>query len=132
MNDTERMLIEHAIAHMIIRYAALNDAGDWDAVAAMYVETGRMSRPVAPDDFVEGRETILAAFKARPPRTTRHICANIVVDVESETSARAASQIMLFTAKDAIPMVGSYHDKLVLTDAGWRFAERRGSLDFTS
>jgi 3-phenylpropionate/cinnamic acid dioxygenase small subunit len=132
MNDTERMLAEHAIARMIIRYAALNDASDWDAVAAMYIETGRMSRPVAPDDFVEGREAILAAFKARPPRTTRHICANIMVDMESETSARATSQIMLFTAKDAIPMVGSYHDKLVLTDARWRFAERRGSLDFTS
>jgi SnoaL-like domain len=132
MNDTQRMVAEHAIARMIIRYAVLNDAGDWDAVASMYVADGRMSRPVSPDDFVEGRAAILAAFKARPPRTTRHICANIVVDVESETSASATSQIMLFTAKDAIPMVGSYHDKIVLTDAGWRFAERRGSLDFTS
>jgi acyl dehydratase len=132
MNDAARMVAEHAIARMIIRYAALNDAGEWDAVAAHYVENGRMSRPVTPDDFVEGRAAILAAFKARPPRTTRHICANIVVDVESETSARATSQIMLFTAKDAHPLVGSYHDKIILTDAGWRFAERRGSLDFAS
>jgi hypothetical protein len=27
-------------------------------------------------------------------------------------------------------MVGTYADRLVRTDAGWRFAERRGSLDF--
>ena len=122
---------EWAIEKLIIDYAALSDAGDWDAVAAHYVEAGRMSRPVAPDDFIEGRDVILAAFKARPPRTTRHICANIRVDVAGE-GATAVSQIMLFTSKDAVPLVGSYHDRLERTSEGWRFAERRGSLDFPS
>ena len=28
------------------------------------------------------------------------------------------------------PLLGSFHDQLVRTDQGWRFAERRGSLDF--
>ncbi len=130
MNDSDRMVHERACERLITRYAALNDAGDWDAVAAMYVPHGRMSRPVAPDDFIEGRDAILAAFKARPPRTTRHICANIVVDIASDQAARAVSQIMLFTAKDAVPMVGSYHDVLENTADGWRFVERKGSLDF--
>jgi uncharacterized protein (TIGR02246 family) len=120
---------ERAIERLIIDYAALNDAGDWDAVAALYVPDGRMSRPVSPDDFIEGRDTILAAFKARPPRTTRHICANIRVWVDGD-NAKAESQIMLFTAKDAMPLVGSYHDHLIRTAEGWRFTERRGSLDF--
>lgn len=117
------------IEKLIIRYAALNDAADWDAVAALYVDGGRMSRPVAPDDFIEGRAAILDAFKSRPPRTTRHICANILVDVDGD-QATATSQIMLFTAKDSVPMVGGYGDRLVRTAAGWRFAERRGNLDF--
>jgi 3-phenylpropionate/cinnamic acid dioxygenase small subunit len=121
---------EHAIAKMIITYARLNDAARWDDVAAMYVPDGRMSRPVAPDDYIHGADAILAAFKARPPRTTRHVCANITVEVDGD-SATAESNILLFTGKDSVPMVGGYQDKLVRTDAGWRFVERRGSLDFT-
>ena len=120
---------EWAIEKLIIRYAALNDAGDWEAVAALYLPGGQMSRPVAPDDFIEGQGAILAAFQARPPRITRHICANIRADVAGD-SATAVSQMLLFTAKDATPLVGSYQDRLERTSAGWRFAERRGSLDF--
>ena len=117
-----------AIERLIIDYAAHNDAGDWNAVAALYVAEGRMSRPTAPDDFIEGRDTILAAFKSRPARTTRHICANLRVDVSGDT-ATATSQILLFTGHDA-PKVGSYHDKFNRTADGWRFIERRGSMDF--
>jgi ketosteroid isomerase-like protein len=117
-----------AIERLIIDYGAYNDAGDWDAVAALYIPDGRMSRPTAPDDFIEGQGAILAAFKSRPARTTRHICANIRVDVDG-SSATATSQILLFTGHDA-PKVGSYADKFIRTADGWRFAERRGSLDF--
>ncbi len=129
MPNLQPLLDEAAITRMIHDYAAWNDAGDWDAVAALYVPEGRMSRPIAPDDFVGGRDAILAAFKARPPRTTRHICANIRVDVNGDTAA-ATSQILLFTAAGQPPLVGSYVDKLVRTPEGWRFVERRGSLDF--
>jgi uncharacterized protein (TIGR02246 family) len=120
---------ERAIERLILEYAANNDAADWDAVAGSFTDDGRMSRPVAPDEFTEGRAAILAAFKARPPRKTRHIIANIRVDVEGD-AARAESQIMLFTAADTAPLVGSFQDRLVRTPDGWRFTERRGSLDF--
>jgi hypothetical protein len=122
---------EHEIAKLIIAYARLSDAARWDEVAALFIPKGRMSRPVAPDDFIEGSDAILAAFRSRPPRTTRHICANIVADVVDD-KATAESTILLFTAKDIPPLVGGYQDHLVRTEAGWRFAERRGSLDFTT
>jgi hypothetical protein len=125
----ENLLAEREIERMIVAYAAANDAGEWDAVGATYVAEGRMSRPTAPDDFIEGRDAIVGAFKARPPRTSRHIVANIRVEVTGET-ATATSQILLFTGADKIPLVGTYRDKLVKTAEGWRFAERRGSLDF--
>lgn len=130
MDALETLLAEREIGRMIVAYAAANDAGEWEAVAATYVEDGRMSRPTAPDDFIEGREAILAAFRARPPRTTRHIVANVRVDVSGE-AATATSQILLFSAAGQPPLVGSYHDKLVRTPEGWRFTERRGGLDFT-
>jgi SnoaL-like domain len=130
MSDVEQCLAERACERLVLDYAAFNDAGDWDAVAALYTATGRMSRPTAPDDFIEGRAAILAAFRSRPPRTTRHICANIRVTLKGETSASVESQILLFTGAEKIPLVGSYRDHCVLTNEGWRFAERRGSLDF--
>lgn len=130
MDALEALLAEREIERMIVAYAAANDAGDWDAVAAAYTVEGRMSRPTAPDDFIAGRAAILAAFKARPTRTTRHIVANIRVDVSGD-AASATSQILLFTAAGQPPLVGSYHDKLAKTPEGWRFTERRGSLDFS-
>ncbi len=123
------VLAERAIERLIIGYAALNDAGDWDGVAALYLPDGRMSRPTAPHVFITGREAILAAFRARPLRTTRHVVANIRVTVERDV-ATATSQILLFTAPGSPPLVGSYHDRLAQTEDGWRFAERAGSLDF--
>jgi ketosteroid isomerase-like protein len=129
MDPLARLIDERAIERMIADYAAFNDAADWEAVAAMYVADGRMSRPTAPDDFIEGAEAILAAFRARPARRSRHIVANIRVNVDGD-AASASSQILLFTAAGQPPLVGTYADRLVRTAEGWRFAERRGSLDF--
>lgn len=130
MTELERLIAERACERLILDYAALNDAGDWDAVAALYIDAGRMSRPIAPDDFIEGRDAILAAFRARPPRKTRHICANIRVTLDGTNAAQATSQILLFTAADTSPLVGSYSDRFIHNAEGWRFVERRGSLDF--
>ena len=129
MTPDERRAAEHDCARLIALYANLNDDARWDDVAALYAEDGVMFRPTAPDAGVEGRAAILAAFKARPARTTRHVCSNVVIDVESENSARGTSAMLLFTGEGA-PLVGSFHDRFVRTAEGWRFAERRGSLLF--
>jgi hypothetical protein len=140
MNETNAWIAKAAIAELITRYATLNDAGDWDGVAELYTEHGRMSRPTAPDEFIDGRAAILSAFRARPARSARHIVANVLVTLDSETEARASSQILLFTGaapaggppiqSPTPPLVGTYHDRLLMTERGWRFVERRASLDF--
>lgn len=138
--DTRRA-IEADCARQINLYALLNDAGDWEGVAALYHEHGRMARPSAPDAFVEGRAAILAAFEARPPRKTRHLVGNIVVDVVDEDNATATSCIVLYqgTAGEAgelakmapgQPLVGGFRDKFVREGEQWLFAERVGWLDF--
>ena len=130
MDAADRLIAERACERLIIDYAALVDAAHWDAVAALYSAGGRMSRPTAPDDFIEGRDAILKSFLARPPRTTRHICANIRVTLDSAAHATAQSQILLFTGVDQPPLVGSYADIIADEGDGWCFIERRGSLDF--
>lgn len=111
-------------------YANGKDAADWDLVARL--RGGRPDVPAdRPDDFIEGRDAILAAFRARPARTTRHVTSNVVIGVESATSARRECALVLYTAYKA-PIVGSFHDRFVRTSDGWRFAERRGSLTFAA
>jgi ketosteroid isomerase-like protein len=48
MDEASAWVARAAITELITRYAALNDAGDWDAVAALYTEDGRMNRPTVP------------------------------------------------------------------------------------
>ncbi|HZV17752.1 MAG TPA: nuclear transport factor 2 family protein [Sphingobium sp.] len=141
MDEATRRAIEWDCTRLINLYALRNDAGDWDAVAALYAEDGLLARPSAPDTPIVGREAILTAFKARPARAGRHVCSNIVVDVESATQASAFSVILLFQGEASNdgglpvrdpkgPLVGWFKDRFVKTAEGWRFAERRGGLDF--
>jgi hypothetical protein len=143
MDEALAWTAKAAIAELITRYAALSDAGNWDALTQLYTADGRMSRPIAPDDFISGRTAILAAFRSRPRRASRHLVANILVTLESAERAQASSQILLFTGSaaddgglpiqsGAPPLLGTYADVLVKTASGWHFAERRGSLDFRS
>jgi len=141
MTEDERRAIELDCEKLIKRYVNLNDAQDWEAVAALYTQDARFARPSRPGEFVEGRAAILASFTARPPRAQRHVIANIVVDVEDADHARAFSVIVLYMgdvpedgglpAMDPkSPLVGTFTDRLVRTSEGWRFAERVGGLDF--
>lgn len=140
MSAETRRAIEADCARLINLYANLNDAQDWPAVAQLYAEDALFRRPSGGDPVV-GREAILASFLARAPRAQRHVIANTVVDVVSESEATAFSAIILYQgeltedgslpAQSAnSPLVGWYRDRMVLTGEGWKFAERAGGLDF--
>ncbi|WP_039391067.1 nuclear transport factor 2 family protein [Novosphingobium sp. MBES04] len=121
--------IEHDCAKLVARYANRNDAADWEAVVALYAKDGRMARPSAPDDWIEGQEAILAAFTARAARTTRHVCSNVEITVLDADTAIGESAMLLFTG-ESVPKVGSFEDRFVRTADGWKFAERRGLMTF--
>ncbi len=129
MTPAERQTIEWECARLIALYANLNDAHRWEDVVALYHPDGLMTRPSAPDAEIRGHEAILAAFQARAPRTTRHFCSNVVIEVEDAQYARGECAILLVTGNGA-PLVGSFHDRFIATPEGWRFLERRGSLTF--
>lgn len=129
MTTGEESAIEQQCARLVARYANLNDAAAWRELSELYAEDGRMARPTAPDEWIVGRQAILAAFESRPVRLGRHLCTNIVIDVIGKTEARGECAMALFLA-DGSSKFGSFHDRFVRTGAGWRFAERRGSLSF--
>lgn len=141
MTESERRAVEADCERLIRQYVNLNDAQEWEAVAALYTQDARFSRPSKPGEFIEGRAAILASFKARPPRAQRHIISNTVVDALDADTARAFSVIVLYmgdAAQDgglpvrdpAGPLIGTFRDLIVRTPEGWRFKERVGGLDF--
>lgn len=134
MTPLDRLLAEHEIARLITRFGDLNDRGDWDAVAGMFTRDARFTRPAGGEPVV-GRDAIRASFASRPPRVSRHIIANIVVDLTSPDAATAQSNLLLYAApagatSAASPaLIGGFRDKLVRGPRGWLFAERVGFLD---
>lgn len=131
MDDQRRLAIEWECSRLIQLYANLNDEGRWQDLTALYAADGIMTRPTDPETPIVGRGAILSAFNARTPRTTRHICSNIVVTVEDDRRASAVSAMLLFTSREQPPHIGSFVDRFRLVDGeGWRFAERRGTLTF--
>lgn len=141
MTDDERRAIEADCERLIRRYVNLNDAQDWEGVAALYTQDARFARPSKPDELIVGRYAILKSFLARPARAQRHVIANTVVDVVGPDAAQAFSVIVLYMGDAAddgglpvqdpkSPLIGTFTDRLVRTADGWRFAERVGGLDF--
>ena len=138
MTELDRLLAEAEINRLIIRYAALNDSGDFTGLVATFVDDGVFVRPMT-SDAVVGRAAILASFLARPPRIARHMTSNVTVDFVGDDAATARSMMLLYTAAaGALPAVatpgaklGGFDDRLVRTPEGWRFAERRGWVDLT-
>jgi len=102
MTPLDRMLAEHDIARLTTRFALLNDAGDWDAVAQTFTEDARFVRP-AGGDPVMGRKAIHESFASRPARKSCHLITNIVVDVISADEATSRCTLLLYAAPPEIP-----------------------------
>ena len=63
------------------------------------------------------------------PRTTHQVTGTIIELDEAGTSAEARSTYVVHQQTDRLPLqpiiTGRYHDRFVLADGRWRFAERR-------
>ncbi|WLH65174.1 nuclear transport factor 2 family protein [Pseudomonas sp. FP2300] len=134
----ERIAAEWACERLIKQFAQFNDAQDHDGIAELFVEDGRFSRPLAPDDYFEGREAIRAMFRDRPKRLALHIMTTILIEQTSASTARGRCYLAYVSNGDASaaqpapieggPMYGQFDDEFVLTSEGWRFSSRRGSI----
>ncbi len=135
ISAVEKLCITQECTSLITLYSALNDAGDYDKLVALFTEDGTFARPSRPEEILTGRKAILQAFQARPPRKTVHIVSNILITIESGTSVQARSIITLYSAsletRSVAPpiMVGHFSDEIVKQGAQWLFRSRRGMID---
>ncbi|MGN6160834.1 MAG: nuclear transport factor 2 family protein [Marmoricola sp.] len=125
------------IRNLLGTYCRLIDAGDFDAVGALFAEATLCTE----DGTVVARgSSEIAALYAGTTRRhddgtplTQHVVANTVLDVVDDASIRATSNYVVLQATPSLPLqpiaTGSYVDTFVREEsAGWRFAERRFTL----
>ena len=136
----ERAAIERACERIVYAYARALDLGDMSAAADCFAENGSMARPMAPEQLIQGRETIRAALLTRPKTLlTKHLATNVVVNVISRDEARGLSYLTMISttppAEGVAPFVsagpiyfGEFKDRFVREGGEWRFLERRGSI----
>lgn len=137
MTDLETLLAEQACERLINRFARANDGRDFETLAELLAEEATYARPTDPNNPMQGRDAVVASFRARPAtRITRHLFSNIVVVVESETTATAVSDVALYmgaavedgVAKAEPALVGGFEDRFIKRDGRWLFLARKGSL----
>src|SRR5215471_8020539 len=96
LSALERIEIERACERLVYGYSRALDLGDMSAAADFFAENGSMSRPMAPSQVIQGRETIRASLLTRPKTLlTKHLATNVIIDVESRTSARGISYLTM-------------------------------------
>jgi hypothetical protein len=145
MSAIDKAIAEWECARLISEFVQLNDAGEYDRLAALFTADGVFTRPSAPKDLIKGRDTILAHFKSRPARFSRHLVMNLVVNADPQNPDRATakSYLVLYVSStpaeegkprkaDASHFIGTYTDTFVRENGRWLFKERIGSLDMTT
>jgi len=145
MDQLQALYIEHACTRLINQFAVFNDAGRFQELVQLFSPEGRYARPIAPDAFIVGRADILASFEARPQdRVGRHLITNVVINVLDASHANGFCYVTLYSGStahkaekfglqaQASQFIGEYADQFVLTSDGWKFAERKGCIIFTT
>lgn len=114
-----------------VDFANYLDARRYEAVLELFAEDGSLDRM---GTLFTGRSAIANSLAARPTdMTTRHLCTNIRVNFESNSSASGFCYVLFFQGgaeqkapvMTAAPSVVEYHDRFTRTAAGWRIHERR-------
>ena len=140
LSELERTVIEWRCEQLVQRFALLNDACEYDELAKLFTEDGVFARPTLPDQPMVGREVILEQFRKRPPRTIRHLMANVTITAESRDRASGVCYMILYSGPppadgekgppkaDGPALIGAFHDSFRKIDGEWLFSRRQGSL----
>lgn len=143
LGAAERIEIERACERLVYAYSRTLDLGNLSAAADFFAENGSMTRPMAPDKVIQGRETIRASLLTRPKGLlTKHLATNAMIDVESRDAAHGISYLTMIATTPADgsqpPFLsqgpiffGEFKDRFVRENGEWKFLERRGSVQMT-
>ncbi len=143
LSETEIRNAQQACEALAIEYAEIVDAQDYERLREIFAQEATFGRSATPDETLHGVENIVASFISRPRnRLTHHVMSNIRVRLETPGNASGTCRVLLFTSDTSEPqtaegrrvapkqLMGTYYDRYVRTDDGWRITERRGVISF--
>lgn len=140
LSTAQRIEIERACERLVHAYSRALDLGDLSGAADCFAENGSMSRPMTPDQVIEGREQIRASLLTRPKTLlTRHLATNVMIEVDGRDAAHGLSYLTMIAVTpapaDQQPFqspgpiyFGEFKDRFVRERGVWKFLERRGSI----
>lgn len=126
------MIDEIAIQQVLTRYCEGVSNGDWDQVAATFVEDG-IWQVASSGKTLQGRDAIREGMSELSGAMEFVVMMNApaLIDVDGK-SATARSTIREFGKiagrEEGFEAFGTYSDRLVLTPEGWLFANRTFTL----
>jgi hypothetical protein len=139
MEQLQKLAIESECTRLINRFSWSVDAFDYDAVVALFAPDCTFSRA---DAVYTGIDGLKASLNGRPrDRVTRHVCANIVIDVEDADHASGKAYCVVYghrgslRAGEEAPLgvpdsLILYQASFVRTAGGWRIAKWHIGLSF--
>jgi uncharacterized protein (TIGR02246 family) len=131
--DMQWLLDRTLILELTTRYNRCFDDGDADGFAAAFTEDGVME--VDGTFRVDGRAA-LAEMVRHTPYGVVHVTVDATVEVDGDRAVQDVKLLVLSRpgpdapgGKSRLTNSGRYHDELVRTPEGWRFAHRTAYLD---
>jgi hypothetical protein len=126
---TDRIEIQELTA----RYNRGADDGDAAAVAGVFTADGAMTMSCAGQQRAfHGADELRAMIGDRPAGITVHATTDSIVEIDGDEARQQCTLLLIRRLHDegkASFRTGRYDDRLVRTDAGWRFVERSVTID---
>lgn len=121
--------LEIVMIHQLLgRYGHAIDARDWDTFATLFTEDAAIDyRSSSGQVERSGSDAIVEWFRSVAHPAAHHVT-NIVVDEQPDAEGRVhvhSKFVAPYTRPEHVPKRvygGEYHDLVVQTDDGWRFA----------
>lgn len=124
--------IEAACTELVLDYAYHRDRLDAEQVANLFTDDATMS---VLGDVYDGREAIRKRMlDGQSGPVTRHLMSTIRIFPIDDLRATGVSYVTVYLAPrrdsqnplavEGFAGIGEYHDEFVLTDSGWKIAQR--------
>lgn len=111
------------ITQLYARYSFSIDTGDLESLRDCFTADGRMEITGGP--AFAGAEGLAKVIAGRTAESPRHENSNVLVDLAGDAGAAGRAYFVLRSTDGRPAATGHYLDRLVRTEAGWRFASRQ-------
>ncbi|MFA1538797.1 nuclear transport factor 2 family protein [Actinomadura monticuli] len=112
-----------AITQLYARYSLSIDARDLESFRDCFTAGGGME--ITGGAAFAGAEGLAKVIAGRTAESPRHENSNVLVDLADDEQATGRAYFVLRGTDGQPAAAGDYLDRLVRTEAGWRFAHRQ-------